>query len=61
MNTIKLKGIPLNIDGEDFLISIDEARELYNELGKVFGERYPINQPTRDPFDPMNQPYKVTW
>jgi len=49
MKTVKLQGIPLKIHGADFKISIDEARELYLELSKLFNGQtfYPIH----DDFD----------
>lgn len=55
------------INGKDYTMS--EARELYNELHLIFGEKeapyriypYPYNPPTLPaPFNPLEFPYPIT-
>ena len=55
---MKIKGITLIIDGQDFNITIDEAKELHAELNRLFDA--PKHQVFRDPFDPLNKPFEVT-
>jgi len=48
--------IQIIIDGEPLLFTVEEARELYESLKKVFGNGYY----TTSPAFPFELPYRVT-
>ena len=48
-----IKGLTLEINGKEIVIPMEQARELYNDLDVLFGEKSKITYPPtyRDPFD----------
>ena len=58
-----LDSITLNVNGAPLVLTPETARELYAELGKLFGPRPPVwtMPPTQPLFPPAGPPPLITW
>ena len=45
--------VVITIDEEDIPFTIDEAREIYNQLDKIFGKKEETTSPLTIPLDPF--------
>lgn len=58
-----LDSITLTVNGAALTMTLDAARELYAELGKLFGPRPPVwtTPPIQPLFPPAGPPPLITW